>query len=203
MMNALFPADVDLALEGEMTDVSDEFLVSAAQAGDARAFVELNKRHANKLLPRVYRITKNWQDAEDVVQDSFLKAFVHLRSFQGRSTFSSWLTRIAINSALMVLRKRRAVEISIDGHGKDGDTSQTWDLPHTDETPESLYAKWQREELLRDAMDRLRPGLRKVIQLRQARDYSTKEIAEELGISVAAAKSRLLRAKVALRTLIF
>jgi len=202
-MNPLIPADQYPALEREAIDVSDEFLVSAAQAGDRAAFVELNKRHATKLLPTVYRITRNWQDAKDVVQEAFLKAFVHLRNFEGRSTFSSWLTRIAINSALMVLRKkRRAVEISIDGQGNDSDTLQTWELPCIDETPESLYAKWQREELLRSAMDRLRPGLRKVIQLRQARDYSTKEIAEELGISVAAAKSRLLRAKVALRTLI-
>ena len=180
------------------SEATDEFLVSAAQAGDRAAFVELNKRHATKLLPRVYRLTKNWQDAEDVVQETFLKAFVHLRKFEGRSTFSSWLTRIAINSALMVLRKRRAVEISIDGYGNDGDTSQAWELADVDETPESLCAKLQREELLRSAMDHLRPSLRKVIQLRQVRDYSTKEIAEELGISVAAAKSRLTRAKVAL-----
>jgi len=201
-MNALIPASADIALEQGANGVSDEFLVSAAQAGDGAAFMELNKRHAGKLLPRVYRITRNWQDAEDVVQESFLRAFVHLKSFEGRSTFSSWLTRIAINSALMVLRKRRGVEISIDGYGHDGDTSQTWDLAHHDETPESIYLKWQREELVRAAMDRLRPGLRKVIQLRQVRDYSTKEIADELGISVAAAKSRLLRAKVALRTMV-
>jgi len=198
-MNALILADTDSVLKSEVDDVNDEFLVSAAQAGDRAAFVELNKRHASKLLPRVYRITKNWQDVEDVVQESFLKAFVNLRKFEGRSTFSSWLTRIAINSALAVLRRRRAVETSIDGQGNDGDTAQTWELPCIDETPESLYAKWQREEVLRSAMNRLRPALRKVIQLQQARDYSAKEIAQELGISVAAVKSRLTRAKVALR----
>jgi RNA polymerase sigma-70 factor (ECF subfamily) len=183
-------------------DLSDGWLVSAAQSGDTAAFVELTRRHGDKLLPRVYRITRNWQDAEDVVQESLLKAYVHLGKFEGRSAFSSWLTRIAINSALMTLRKKRGVEISIDGPREDGESSGTWDLPCSDETPESQYARWQREELLQAAMTRLRPGLRKVIHLRQTKDYSTKEIAAELGISVAAAKSRLLRAKLALRSLI-
>jgi RNA polymerase sigma-70 factor (ECF subfamily) len=84
-------------------EVADELLVSAAQCGDSQAFVELSKRHSRKLLFKAYRITQNWQDAEDVVQDSFMKAFTHLHTFQSRSSFSTWLTRIAINSALMLL----------------------------------------------------------------------------------------------------
>lgn len=197
-MSASVHADENMDIEG-VDDFSDEFLVSAAQAGDAAAFVELNRRHANKLMPRVYRITRNWQDAEDVVQESFLKAFVHLRKFEGRCTFSSWLTRIAINCALMLLRKKRIVEIPLEVHGNGGDTSRSWEFLSIEETPEKVYSEWQREQLLQAAIDRLRPGLRKVIELRKAEDYSTREIAAELGISVAAAKSRLSRARSALR----
>ena len=178
-------------------------LVSAAQAGDASAFVELKDRHANKLLSRIYRITRNWQDAEDVLQESLMKAFVHLPTFEGRSSFSSWITRIAINSALMLLRKRRAVEISIDAPGVEGETWSGWEIADIRRTPEEAYAQWEAEQHLRYAIRRLRPPLRKVVHLRRTEDYSTSEIAAALGISVAAAKSRLLRAKMALRARCF
>src|ERR1700757_4578704 len=95
--------------------MDDELLVSAASAGDSSAFVELYERHSRKVLPRIYRITKNREDAEDAFQDAVLRAFAHMKGFEGRSNFTSWLTRIAINSALMVLRKRRGgAEISIE-----------------------------------------------------------------------------------------
>src|SRR5580692_4570822 len=100
-MSGFNPINSDPAFERGLRDLSDELLVSAAQAGDASAFVELKDRHANKLLPRIYRITKNWHDAEDVLQESFLKAYLHLPGFEGRSSFSSWITRIGINCALM------------------------------------------------------------------------------------------------------
>ena len=182
-----------------LSDLSDELLVSAAQAGDASAFVELKDRHANKLLSRIYRITRNWQDAEDVLQESFLKAFVHLPGFEGRSSFSSWITRIAINSALMLLRKRRVVEISIDAFASDGETWSGWEIADIRTTPEEAYAQREVEQHLRSAIRRLRPALRKVVHLRRSEDYPTSEIAAALGISVAAAKSRLMRAKTALR----
>ena len=111
----------DPAFDSGLRDMSDELLVSAAQAGDAYAFAELKDRHANKLLSRIYRITRNWQDAEDVLQESLMKAFLHLPTFESRSSFSSWITRIAINSALMLLRKRRGVEVSIDALARDGE----------------------------------------------------------------------------------
>ncbi len=88
-------------------EVADDLLVSAAQSGDSKAFFELTKRHSRMLLFKAYQITRNWQDAEDVVQDSFMKAFTHLHTFESRSRFSTWFTRIAINSALMWLRKSR------------------------------------------------------------------------------------------------
>jgi RNA polymerase sigma factor (sigma-70 family) len=199
-MNRFHTINGDLVFERGLGDLSDELLVSAAQGGDASAFVELKDRHANKLLLRIYRITKNWQDAEDVLQESFLKAFLHLPNFEGRSSFSSWITRIAINSALMLLRKRRAVEISIDALAIDGETWSGWEIADIRKTPEESYAQSEVERHLRFAIRRLRPALRKAVHLRRSEDYSISEIAAVLGISVAAAKSRLVRAKTALRT---
>jgi RNA polymerase sigma-70 factor, ECF subfamily len=189
----------DPVFERGLSDLSDELLVSAAQSGDASAFVELKDRHANKLLLRIYRITRNWQDAEDVLQESFLKAFVHLPTCEGRSSFSSWITRIAINCALMLLRKRRAVEISIEALTIDGETWSGWEIADIRKTPEEAYSQREVEQHLRFAIRRLRPALRKAVHLRRFEDYSTSEIAAALGISVAAVKSRLMRAKTALR----
>ncbi len=185
--------------ESNSKQMSDELLVAAAQQGDAVAFVELKNRHSHKLLPRIYRITRNWQDAEDVLQEAFLKAFVHLRSFEGRSSFSSWITRIAINCALMVLRKRPATEVSLEEVGLDSDVWSGWEPADVRKGPEEIYAQWELEKHLRFAIRSLRPPLRKAINLRRTGDYSTGEIAATLGISVAAAKSRLTRAKSALR----
>lgn len=198
-MSAVDKINEDPAFESGQSQLSDEVLVTAAQAGDATAFVELKDRHANKLLARIYRITKNWQDAEDVLQDAFLKAFVHLPGFEGRSSFSSWITRIAINSALMLLRKRRMVEVPIDAYGIDGEAWSGWEPADVRRTPEEAYEQREMEQHLRFAIRRLRPPLRRAIHLRRTEDYSTSEIAAALGISVAAAKSRLLRARMQLR----
>jgi DNA-directed RNA polymerase specialized sigma24 family protein len=95
--------------------LNDQNLVVRAKGGDTAAFVELGERHSTKVRRTVYRITRNWEDAEDALQESLLKAFRHLNGFENRSSFSSWLTKIAINSALMTLRKRRACkEVSMD-----------------------------------------------------------------------------------------
>ena len=91
-----------------LESTEDEVLVAAAKVGDHSAFAELWNRHSKRAFSTMYRITKNRQDAEDGLQDAFLKAYVHLNNFDGRSTFATWLTRIAINSALMILRKKRA-----------------------------------------------------------------------------------------------
>jgi RNA polymerase sigma-70 factor (ECF subfamily) len=188
--------DVD---EWQSDDASDGSLVLVAQSGDHKAFTELRRRHAKKLLPRIYRITRSWEDAEDVLQDSFLKAFVHLKTFEGRSSFSSWLTRIAINSALMTLRKRRIVEISIDSPLIDGENWSGWELADNGRNPEEEYVQRELEQNLRHATRQLRPALRRVVHLRRTEGYSTSEIAAVLGISPSAAKSRLMRAKTALR----
>ena len=176
--------------------MNDEFLVSAARSGNTSAFVELYERHSRKVLPRIYRITKNREDAEDAFQDAVLRAFVHIKGFEGRSNFTSWLTRIAINSALMALRKRRTrAEISIEQMCDDAEISRAWEPPDQAENPETYYAQRESQQLLRNAMERL-PGIfREAMELQHAQDYSTTQVADELGISPSAAKSRLMRAR--------
>ncbi len=199
-MSLLMSAESNDVIEDDSMEMSDEVLVSTAKSGDANAFVELSKRHSNRLLQTTYRITKNRQDAEDALQDSLLKAFSHLRDFQEKSSFSTWLTRIAINSALMILRKKRGgFEISIDGTDSPSDQYERWEVKSLTEDPESGYVRREREKLLRDAILRLPPVFREVVELRQAREYSAREIAQALGISVAAVKSRLSRARMTLR----
>ena len=199
-MSLLMSAGSNDVIEDGPMEMSDEVLVSTAKSGDTNAFVELSKRHSNRVLQTTYRITRNRQDAEDALQDSLLKAFTHLKTFQGKSTFSTWLTRIAINSALMILRKKRGYfEISIDGTDDPDGKHERWEPKSLTEDPESRLAREERETLLRDAVLRLPPVFQEVLELRQAREYTTREIAQALGISVAAVKSRLSRAKLTLR----
>jgi RNA polymerase sigma-70 factor (ECF subfamily) len=199
-MSLLMSAESDDVIEDGLMEVSDEVLVSTAKSGDANAFVELSKRHSNRLLQAAYRITRNWQDAEDARQDSLLKAFTHLKDFQEKSSFSTWITRIAINSALMILRKKRGcIEISIDGSEDSDRNYGRREVRSLTEDPESFLVREEREELLRDAILQLPQVFQEVLELRQAREYSTREIAQALGISVPAVKSRLSRAKLTLR----
>ena len=183
------------------TETSNEMLVSMAKSGDVNAFVELIKRHADTVFLSTYRITGNRQDAEDALQESFLRAFIHMNKFQERSSFSTWLTRIAINSALMILRKKRSSsEISIDRTDGSAGDFETWEPRSPWEDPESRYVRRERHELLRQAIQQLPPVFRDVIELLQAKECSNREIAQSLGISVPAVKSRLARARKALRT---
>jgi RNA polymerase sigma-70 factor (ECF subfamily) len=189
-----------VAIENGPTEMGEAALVSMAKLGDSDAFVQLSKLHADRLLRTIYRITRNWHDAEDALQDATLRAFSHLKGFQEKSSFSTWLTRIAINSALMLLRKKRGCyEIPFEGIDDSGNDYERWEVKSLAENPESRLARKEREELLRDAILRLPQLLREVVELRQARGYSTREIAQALGISVPAVKSRLSRARLTLR----
>jgi RNA polymerase sigma factor (sigma-70 family) len=186
-------------MQAILSSSGDETLVAAARSGEHMAFSELWNRHSKKVFNTMYRITRNRQDAEDALQDAFLKAFVHLKNFDGRSSFSTWLTRIAINSALMILRRKRAhPEISMDG-GVDGDAWQHWEVADRRVNTEEHYARSERERHLKRAIHRLRPALRTIVEIQQVQDGSIKEIADIAGISVAATKSRLLRARTVLR----
>ena len=192
-------ANDETASNHSLKEMSDEWLVAAARDGNIDAFAALRDRHFRRILWTTYRITKNWEDAEDALQDAFLKTFTHLNKFEGRASFSSWVTRIAINMSLMILRKKRVIkELSIDTHDNDcvlDDRLQPRDLR---EDPERCYSRREREDLLRRAIRRLRPSLRTAMEL-QGQEQSIREIADSLGISPAAAKSRLLRARLSLR----
>jgi RNA polymerase sigma factor (sigma-70 family) len=189
----------NLAVKEVCEKLDESGLVAAAKYGQTAAFDILCERLSPKILRSLYRITRNREDAEDALQDSFLRAFVHLAEFDGRSAFSTWLTRIAINSALMVLRKKRgSLEISMDG-SDDSDTKTTWELPDQAPNPEKRYAQNEREKILHNAISTLRPAIRKVIVFQQLQEHSMKETAAKIGISVSAAKARLFHAKAALR----
>jgi RNA polymerase sigma factor (sigma-70 family) len=198
-MNLQMPAVNIVDIEYCPMEMSDEMLASRAKSGDMDAFVELSKRHANRVFQTAYRITKNRQDAEDALQEAFLNAFTHLKNFEGRSSFSTWLTRIAINSALMTLRKKRnSHEIPLDDGPVGNFVIREPQSPMGD--PESHYVRGERHKLLRKAIHRLPPIYREVIHLQEAKEHSLREIAQSLGITVPAVKSRLSRAKNALRT---
>ena len=200
-MSLLMSAAGSVHIQYNEPEMSDEMLVSIAKSGDAKAFVELSKRHASKVYQATYRVTRNRQDAEDALQDSLLKAFTHMKNFEERSSFSTWLTRIAINSALMILRKtRNCHEIPIDIAGGHAGTFETREPRSPMEDPESGYIRRERQNLLKQAIHRLPPVCRDVVELQQKKDYSAQEIAKSLGITVPAVKSRLSRAKSALRT---
>ena len=177
---------------------TDDALVAAAKLGDHPAFLELWTRHSNRVFKTAYRITGRREDAEDAIQDAWMNAYLHLNTFDGRAKFVTWLTRIAINSSLMILRRRRShaetsMEIAV------GDTWQRWDIADRAKNGEELYAKHERVELLRRAICCLPPTLRIVAEIRQSNNSSLQEVAELAGISIPATKSRLLRARKILR----
>jgi RNA polymerase sigma-70 factor (ECF subfamily) len=196
-----FVPKLDTASQPKEADSTDDaMLVAVARSGDTAAFVELSERHSRRVLLRIYRMTNNWHDAEDVLQESLMRAFVHLHTFESRASFSTWLTRIAINTALMLLRKKKGtLRLAFDGTLDESVQSEKRELRDHRDNPEQHYARHQRASMLSGAMLRLRPESRRVLELQQAGELSTKEIAQLLGISEPAAKSRLLRARIALR----
>jgi RNA polymerase sigma factor (sigma-70 family) len=152
---------------------------------------------AQKLFCTVRRITRNHEDAEDAVQDAFLRAFLHLQSFDGRSTFSTWLTRIGINSALMILRKRRnSREVPAQSSNE---SDALWEITDSAPDPEKQYVEKERGVLVRKAITNLRLSIRRPVELHALQGHSMKEMAGEIGVSVSAAKGRLHHAKMVLR----
>jgi RNA polymerase sigma-70 factor (ECF subfamily) len=187
-------------LTGYSQAVHEESLVSAAKRGHQAAFGALFERHSKRVFHTMLRITKNREDAEDALQDSLLSAFIHLGTFDGRSSFSTWLTRIAINSALMKLRKNRGSrEVSMDESTGMGDASPRFEPVDSHPDPEAHYAQGERRRIVVGAIRALRSNLREVVEIRELQEGSLRETAERLGISVAAAKARLFHAKAALR----
>src|SRR5260370_29103716 len=179
---------------------SDSQLLSAAKKGDPAAFGALFERHSKKIFHSTLRITRNHQDAEDALQDCFFSGMLHLSSFDGRSQLSTWLTRIAINAALMKLRRNRySREVPMEFVDEEGMERPRFQLTDGSLNPEESYAERERARLLREVLGGLRPRVRAAIEICQLQECSVRETARKLGISTAAAKGRLFHARVALR----
>jgi RNA polymerase sigma-70 factor (ECF subfamily) len=182
----------------QWANASDTTLVESVKSGNHSAYSELVKRHSRLVFRIAYRITQNKQDAEDAMQDSLFRAFNRINSFDGRSAFATWLTRIAINTSLMILRKRRKyASTSLDDH-------EEIDLQITDPdpSPELVLVRLERNAAVRDAVRRLPLLLRRSIEARYWKEMSTHDTAALNRVTVAAAKSRQLRGRRELRTIL-
>lgn len=178
----------------------EQALVDRARKGDAAAFTDLVERYERKIYRLAKHITQHDEDAEDVLQESFMKAYSNLDSFQGQSKFYTWLVRIAVNEALMKLRKRKSDRtVSMDEPHETEEDTVTREIAVWEDDPEKKYSREELREILARAVDSLKPGFRTVFVLRDIEELSTEETAEALGISVPAVKSRLLRARLQLR----
>jgi len=184
---------------GSLVGTGDTALVAAARSGSSHAFDVLVQRHARRILCVALRVTRSREDAEDVVQQSFQKAFVHLQEFEARSSFSTWLTRIAINEALMCLRTNRRVRaVSIDELTAGDETSVALQIDLS-ASPECNCSQRERERILSFAMMQLTPGIRTALQLYELDERSLKESAQMMGVSLATARSRVFRGRRKLR----
>jgi RNA polymerase sigma-70 factor (ECF subfamily) len=178
---------------------SDEALVAATKRGDAQAFEGLVLRHRQKVVAVAQRITNSREDAEDVAQESFHKAFLHLNAFQEKSRFSTWLTRIAMNEAFMLLRRRRGIVEVLPENPDDGMRANS--EAFVDHSPNPEESCWRREctDLLTEAINHLSPIIARTILLRDIEERSAEETAEILGTSVSAVKARVFQGRRKLR----
>jgi RNA polymerase sigma-70 factor (ECF subfamily) len=186
-------------LPSQVVKDDEPSLVAAAKAGDISAFEELVGRYERKIFRLTQNITQNKEDAEDSMQEAFLKAFEHLAEFEGNSRFYTWLVRIAVNQALMKLRKRRPNVVSLDEEIDTGEETVPRDVQDWGPSPEQRFEQTEMSEILSSVISDLEPPFRIVFQLRDIEELSTEETAEALGLSVPAVKSRLLRARLKLR----
>ena len=175
-------------------------IVDRARHGDATAFTRLVEKYEPKIFRLAKHITQNDEDAEDVLQEAFLKAYSHLPDFQGQSKFYTWIVRIAVNEALMKLRKRKTDRsVSLDEPQDTGEDTVAREIAVWEDDPEQKYSREELRGILDRAVDSLKPSFRTVFVLRDIEELSTEETAEALGISIPAVKSRLLRARLQLR----
>ena len=189
------------AMSSSPIEIDEEAaIVAQARLGNTSAFNELLRRYERKIFRLALHITQNREDAEDVLQESFLKAFEHLDQFQGQSKFYTWIVRIAVNQALMKLRKRKADRsVSLDDTIDTGEDNISREIAAWDENPEQKYSREELQRILTSAIDSLAPIYRAVFVLRDIDGLSTEEAAEALELSIPAVKSRLLRARLQLR----
>jgi len=190
----------------QMTSVfreeSDSTLVAATKNGESQAFEFLVKRHEAKTFSIAFRITRNREDAQDVVQQSFHKAFMYLDTFQEKASFSTWLTRIVINEGLMCLRRNRSRrEISLDDVESELDELLPVEIPDRGKDPAEIYEQRENERILCEAMNQLSAEFRTVVRMR-LEERTVGETAEILGLGIGTLKARLFRALQKLRVLL-
>ena len=182
-------------LSKAVSEESDWALVAAAKNGEDEAFEILVRRYQATILRVAFRITRNREDAQDVVQQSFQNAFVNLRQFREKSSFSTWLTRIAINEALMCLRKNRRLRaVSLDEIGSEPGDTVSMEIPDASASPEAAYMKREEEQILSFVINKLPPTLQTAVHL-YLDDLTVKEIARRLGVGRPAVKARLFRGR--------
>lgn len=185
-----------------LAEADDATLVAAARDKPGEALEILIQRHQRQALCVALRFTRVREDAEDIVQESFLKAFLHLRQFEGRSSFSTWLTRIVINEAMMLRRRKHTSrDVPIEGSSASDGSEPPLDVPSPLPSPEDSCIQREHHRLLSAAMSELTPGVRKAIKLCELDELSTRETARVMGLSVAAVKSRLFHGRRRLRKL--
>lgn len=189
--------------QGQGNQDPDSQLIEAVKGGDLNAFSELTARHSSAIYRRMFRMVRNREDAEDLVQETLLSAYNHLDRFRGTARFSTWLFRIGVNSALQLLRKRRRIpETSLERRSEDDNSWETMECPDIAPNAEQLFAKYQASCLLSQAFKRLPPSYQEVVWGHHEEERSVADVAHTLGISVSAAKARLFRARITLRAVL-
>ena len=185
---------------GRTSEFDEAGLVAQAQQGGVEAFSELVTRYEGNIFRLARHITQNPEDAEDVLQETFLKAYEHLGDFQGNSKFYTWLVRIAVNQSLMKLRKRKTdASVSLDDPFDTGEENLTREIAVWEPNPEQTYSREEIRAILEKAVESLPATFRAVFALRDIEELSTEETAAMLNLSIPAVKSRLLRARLRLR----
>src|ERR1700693_5107880 len=198
-MTTFFSVQSDAAAVSDLRAWSEKQLIAAAKAGRQAPFGELCERHMKQVSCVTRRITRNREDAEDAAQEGFLSAFVHLKDFDGRSQFATWLTSIAINAALMKLRKNRGVrEVPMDEPYPSFESVAKREFRYDAPDPEESCSLRERRRIVKSAISALRPRARNVVELFHIQEHSIRETAQILGISTGAAKARMFHAKIAL-----
>jgi len=196
-MTTFFSVQSDTSAVSDLRAWSEEQLIAAAKTGRRAPFGELCERHMKQVSCVTRRIMRNREDAEDALQDCLLNAFVHVKDFDERSRFATWLTRIAINAALIKLRKNRRVrEVPIDEPNPSSEPVAQREFRYVAPDPEESCSLRERKRIVKSAISGLRPRTRNVVELIHLQEHSIRETAQILGISTAAVKSRIFHARV-------
>ncbi len=199
VMTTFFSVQSDTSAVSDLRAWSEEQLIAAAKTGRRAPFGELCERHMKQVSCVTRRIMRNREDAEDALQDCLLNAFVHVKDFDERSRFATWLTRIAINAALIKLRKNRRVrEVPIDEPNPSSEPVAQREFRYVAPDPEESCSLRERKRIVKSAISGLRPRARNIVELIHLQEHSIRETAQILGISTAAVKSRIFHARVAL-----